>query len=127
MEEKICSLCQESNHCKIGEGVCWCFDYPSLDRLRDLLTGESLEKGCYCQDCFNRELGKFIELFVEGFRKGELPNIAPDLATNSKPIKGIDYYLEDGRWVFTSWSHLKRGYCCGSGCRHCPYPKIKTS
>ncbi|HEU4743322.1 MAG TPA: DUF5522 domain-containing protein, partial [Meiothermus sp.] len=19
--------------------------------------------------------------------------------------------------------HLRRGYCCGSRCRHCPYPK----
>ena len=23
--------------------------------------------------------------------------------------------------VFTAAYHLKRGYCCGSGCRHCPY------
>ena len=32
-----------------------------------------------------------------------------------------DWYLENGRLVFTSAYHLKRGYCCGSGCRHCPY------
>ncbi|MCX7412631.1 MAG: DUF5522 domain-containing protein [Planctomycetia bacterium] len=23
--------------------------------------------------------------------------------------------------VFTAAFHLKRGHCCGSGCRHCPY------
>ncbi|WP_436518056.1 DUF5522 domain-containing protein [Ekhidna sp. To15] len=23
--------------------------------------------------------------------------------------------------VFTEKFHLKRGYCCGSGCLHCPY------
>ncbi|MBT9554500.1 MAG: hypothetical protein IV100_00670 [Myxococcales bacterium] len=23
--------------------------------------------------------------------------------------------------VFTEQSHLDRGYCCGSGCRHCPF------
>ncbi|MGD0902046.1 MAG: DUF5522 domain-containing protein [Terracidiphilus sp.] len=23
--------------------------------------------------------------------------------------------------VFTAAFHLKRGSCCGSGCRHCPY------
>jgi hypothetical protein len=23
--------------------------------------------------------------------------------------------------VFTATYHLKRGYCCNSGCRHCPY------
>jgi hypothetical protein len=37
------------------------------------------------------------------------------------PIEGEDYYVENGRWVFTAAYHLKRGFCCGSGCRHCPY------
>ena len=33
-----------------------------------------------------------------------------------------DYYLsEEGYIVFTEAYHLKRGYCCQSGCRHCPY------
>jgi len=32
-----------------------------------------------------------------------------------------DYYLEDAYLVFTEVYHLKRGYCCGSGCRHCPW------
>jgi hypothetical protein len=35
--------------------------------------------------------------------------------------EGEDFYLEGGLMVFTSAYHLKRGYCCGSGCRHCPY------
>jgi hypothetical protein len=35
--------------------------------------------------------------------------------------EGIDYYIENGFWVFTSAYHLKRGYCCKNGCRHCPY------
>ena len=39
----------------------------------------------------------------------------------TRPIEGVDYYWEDGLMVFTSIYHLKRGYCCGSGCRHCPY------
>ncbi len=25
--------------------------------------------------------------------------------------------------VFTAEYHLRRGFCCDSGCRHCPYPK----
>jgi len=37
-----------------------------------------------------------------------------------------DYYMEDGRRVFTAHFHLKRGYCCGSGCRHCPYKHINV-
>jgi hypothetical protein len=35
--------------------------------------------------------------------------------------EGEDYYLEDGYLVFTEAYQLKRGYCCGSGCRHCPW------
>jgi hypothetical protein len=40
-------------------------------------------------------------------------------------IEGIDYYWENGLMVFTAAYHLKRGYCCDSGCRHCPYKKDK--
>jgi hypothetical protein len=32
-----------------------------------------------------------------------------------------DYYMDGPYMVFTAAYHLKRGYCCGSGCRHCPY------
>jgi len=32
-----------------------------------------------------------------------------------------DYYYEGPYLVFTAAYHVKRGYCCGSGCRHCPY------
>lgn len=32
-----------------------------------------------------------------------------------------DYYFENGLLVFTEAYHRKRGYCCKSGCRHCPY------
>ena len=32
-----------------------------------------------------------------------------------------DFYIENGLVVYTAAYHLKRGSCCGSGCRHCPY------
>jgi len=32
-----------------------------------------------------------------------------------------DFYYENGLVVFTAEYHLKRGYCCNSGCRHCPF------
>ena len=32
-----------------------------------------------------------------------------------------DYYTENGAMVFTAGYLKRRGYCCGSGCRHCPY------
>lgn len=37
-------------------------------------------------------------------------------------IEGIDfYYNEQGYIVFTEHYHLNKGYCCGNGCKHCPY------
>ena len=33
------------------------------------------------------------------------------------------YYIENGLIVFTAAYHLKRGYCCKSGCRHCPFDR----
>ncbi|MCS7078569.1 MAG: DUF5522 domain-containing protein [Chloracidobacterium sp.] len=36
-------------------------------------------------------------------------------------VEGRDYYIEAGRYVFTAEYLLQRGYCCGHGCRHCPY------
>ena len=35
--------------------------------------------------------------------------------------EGVDYYVENGLYVFTSDYLLRRGFCCQSGCRHCPY------
>lgn len=32
-----------------------------------------------------------------------------------------DYYIERGAMVFTASYLKRRGYCCGNGCRHCPY------
>ncbi|HTM98325.1 MAG TPA: DUF5522 domain-containing protein [Pedobacter sp.] len=36
--------------------------------------------------------------------------------------EGVDFYFnEDGLMVFTAAYHLKRGYCCKNGCKHCPW------
>jgi hypothetical protein len=36
--------------------------------------------------------------------------------------EGVDYYMnEEGFVVLTAKFHLDRGYCCGNGCKHCPY------
>lgn len=35
--------------------------------------------------------------------------------------EGVDYYVERGMYVFTEKYLRERGYCCESGCRHCPY------
>lgn len=40
-----------------------------------------------------------------------------------KPLEeGIDYtILADGRLVFTAHFLKRRWFCCGKGCRNCPY------
>lgn len=47
---------------------------------------------------------------MDAHSPGNPPALAPE-----------DYYMEGPYLVFTAAWHLKRGYCCGSGCRHCPY------
>jgi hypothetical protein len=39
----------------------------------------------------------------------------------AKELALEDFYYEGAYLVFTEAYHLKRGYCCNSGCRHCPY------
>ena len=36
-------------------------------------------------------------------------------------VENEDYYLDHGLMVLTARYHLRRGYCCEQGCRHCPY------
>jgi hypothetical protein len=47
----------------------------------------------------------------------------PDRATASREpeLSPEDFYYEGPYLVFTAAYHRKRGYCCNSGCRHCPY------
>lgn len=38
-----------------------------------------------------------------------------------KLVEGEDFYYEGPYLVFTEKYLRDRGYCCESGCRHCPY------
>ena len=42
-------------------------------------------------------------------------------AITPAPLEAEDFYYENGLMVFTAAYHIKRGYCCNSGCRHCPF------
>ncbi len=50
---------------------------------------------------------QWMQLHVEAVRRGEDTYIDP----------------ETKRIVFTETYHLRRGQCCESECRHCPYRK----
>jgi Family of unknown function (DUF5522) len=45
----------------------------------------------------------------------------PAAAPPQPKLEPEDYYMEGEYTVFTAAYHLRRGYCCNSGCRHCPY------
>jgi hypothetical protein len=50
-------------------------------------------------------------------KKPEITTVSP-----SKLTEGEDFYInERGLFVFTEAYHLKRGFCCESGCVHCPF------
>jgi hypothetical protein len=36
------------------------------------------------------------------------------------------YYNDDGYIVLTEKYHLEKGFCCGNGCKHCPYDYINV-
>jgi len=42
-------------------------------------------------------------------------------APTNEPLQPEDFYMEGPYMVFTAAYHLRRGYCCNSDCRHCPY------
>ncbi|WP_100337990.1 DUF5522 domain-containing protein [Hymenobacter chitinivorans] len=50
------------------------------------------------------------------------------MALQPQPLQPGDYYLTpEGFMVFTEQYHLRRGFCCKSGCRHCPWGFSRTS
>jgi iron complex transport system substrate-binding protein len=64
------------------------------------------------------------ELFAGESMPSEFTNAvqAVDVALLKGTLaEDTDYYLERGSMVFTASYLKRRGYCCDSGCRHCPY------
>jgi len=48
------------------------------------------------------------------------------VSSADEPIEGVDYVVEDGRWVMSASMLARRGTCCGSRCRNCPYVPAHT-
>ncbi|MFP4292658.1 MAG: cysteine-rich CWC family protein [Cyclobacteriaceae bacterium] len=105
-----CSSCHSAFHCgHASQQECWCMSLPQV-------LAASAGSSCLCPDCL---YSRVKSLMSEKLQAEQL-----QLFLSRKPQPGHDYYLnENGYWVFTAWYHLKRGNCCKSGCRHCPYPE----
>ncbi len=116
--DKTCSRCNTVFQCGATEenGHCWCNIYPPLFKPDPL-------NNCMCTACLHSATKEKIDVYVTEMtvEKALAANKANELPKTKHFIEGIDYYLEISFWVFTEWHHLKRGHCCKSGCRHCPY------
>ena len=53
--------------------------------------------------------------------KSKDDNQQPDRGPREQDLDPEHFYYEGPYLVFTAAYHLKRGSCCHSGCRHCPY------
>lgn len=103
-----CPLCGQSNNCQqascdVYKGLCWCEKVTFPDELVGRLPEEARGRACVCRAC-----------------------VVETLKARPDPLPTSDeYYLEPGtgRMVLTGKYLLRRGYCCGHGCRHCPWPQ----
>jgi len=112
LEVKSCSHCGETFSCGAlsDEEKCWCDQLPPISLIAN---GAS---DCFCPHCLR-------EVIQNPDRANDPRRVAPNNGVNSANtlVVGEDYYLEGDAVVFTARYHLRRGYCCESGCRHCPY------
>lgn len=114
---KNCSNCSKAFNCgdTLEGSKCWCNDFPPIFAPSDAID-------CFCPTCFKNACSAKIEEYVSTITpETATENRAKDLPQSSNLVEGIDYYLENGNYVFKAWFHLKRGFCCTNGCRHCPY------
>ena len=128
VKEKNCSSCGEGFTCgaDVQEDRCWCEHLPHLPLAaiegRDCLCPRCLSDaiksalpvGCPVEEC---------SLDSSRVRAAEPVGAAAktDMGHPSLLLEGEDYYSENGLIVFTAGYHRRRGYCCESSCRHCPF------
>jgi len=116
-EQKNCSSCGASFGCgaNSAERNCWC-------NLPHVALVAGADQDCLCPDCLGQAVAKLTARQEETVAAS-----APDNTANAPLplVEGRDYYLEGAAMVFTARFLLRRGYCCESGCRHCPYSEFE--
>jgi Family of unknown function (DUF5522)/Cysteine-rich CWC len=108
-----CPLCGRPNDCQLCtsatyKGPCWCARVKIPEEFIARIPAESRNQACICRAC------------VMKFHCDQANSEAA-----SKILPG-DFYFAGGLMVFTAAHHLRRGYCCDQGCRHCPYQTRPT-
>jgi uncharacterized protein DUF5522/cysteine-rich CWC protein len=114
--KKSCSSCGESFTCgpERAEEKCWCEQLPHVSFVANQ------DQDCLCPTCLCEAIK---ELNCRGHAAAKSVHPATQIAVNPPQslVEGDDYYSEGGMIIFTERYHLRRGYCCENGCRHCPY------
>ncbi|QTH72698.1 DUF5522 domain-containing protein [Pseudoalteromonas xiamenensis] len=105
-----CTACHQTMAC--NPDGCWCMTLPAILPLNE-------GAGCYCRDCLLTKIHTYLDALSAKPIAEQLAIAAP---YKQAPLQeGLDYHIEDGLMVLGRWYHLRRGACCGNGCRHCPY------
>lgn len=106
---KICPRCKKEFPCNAENiAACACSQVTLSNETKTFLANTFFN--CLCNAC----LAELNEMVAKE-KEFPFPGRGGDL------IEGIHYYKEEEYRVFTEFYLLSRGYCCRSGCRHCPY------
>ncbi len=121
MTTKKCSSCGTDLLCSADDAntPCWCAQLPAIMPM-------SVSRDCQCPDCLKHAITERINHAMQDISLEEKLRLAAPYANQSGLVEDIDYTLENGNYVFSAWYHLKRGSCCGSGCRNCPYDQTNA-
>lgn len=109
---KNCSNCGKLFHCG-NPGKCWCSDLPHIMPMET-------NADCLCKDCLIDIQNENINHLIKTNSLEDILEIVSKYK-NEELIERLDYTVESGKWIFTKWYHLKRGFCCYKNCVNCPY------
>ena len=115
----LCAECGSAFQCSHPSGGCWCAAFPQVMPPKP-------DARCLCPSCLAKAVAKRIGDLLSGLRHEDALALAAKHA-GGEVIEHIDYTVENGDAVFSSWFLLKQGSCCGNGCRNCPYPPQQAS
>ncbi len=116
VQEKRCPSCAAILSCSSTQNgaSCWCKAYPPLMSIE-------AQQDCLCENCLSLVIQEKISQLINNSSQQDLIATAHQYRHDENLIVGIDYLIENNNWVFTQWYHLKRGSCCRSACKNCPY------
>ncbi|MDN5212217.1 DUF5522 domain-containing protein [Fulvivirgaceae bacterium BMA12] len=115
--QRICPGCKTTFTCQpAGDVTCWCEELPAVS------AGNEGDK-CLCPHCLAKRIQEKFKAAPEKAATYLTKGVTKKTINTTTDFKeGLDYYInEQGNWVFTTFYHLKKGYCCQNECKHCPY------